>query len=113
MTKISKDLYEFLKSYAKWAYEGGAPAGEPFSRAYGLCAAASIYDRKIFYVDQMGVSYALSRRLRDEFGSAASHPFGKNAYIAASQIGSQHLDSNRRAWVLKTIAEYEEQQKGK
>jgi len=95
MNKPSEDLYKFLKKYAKWAYEDGAPEGRPFTRALGLC-----------YNCDATLKVQLTEALFADFGPFDC-PFGISAYAKCTRTKTQHLDQNRKAWVLKKIEEYE------
>lgn len=100
MTKVDEGLYEFLKAYAKWAYEDGAPEGKPFTRLFGLCYNCDGH----FGIE----SHKLHKALFDDFG-ANVYPFSPPAYESGKRTETQHLDQNRKAWVLGKIKEYEDQ----
>lgn len=100
MTKVDEGLYKFLKAYAKWAYEDGAPEGKPFTRKFGLC-----YNCEAYFEDSL---HKLHKALFDDFGANA-YPFSPPAYESGKRTKTQHLDPNRKAWVLGKIKEYEDQ----
>lgn len=92
MSVVSKEIYEFLKAYAQWAYTDGAPEHKIFRRAAGLCINAAHYGIEIAYV-----------KFADIFtseGLDGVSPFGDGT-------SNETLNPRRKAWVLKTIKEYE------
>jgi len=98
MTKIDEGLYKFLKAYAKWAYEDGAPEGKPFTRKHGLCNNCAGHFRIELHKLYQALFY--------DFG-LTSYPFSHSAYKSGERTKTQHLDPNRKAWVLGKIKEYE------
>lgn len=88
---MSPQLKQFLSDWLAWA-EGGAPEGEPFNRAFGLCRSSRHY----------GVTEELTALFRAQ-GLNDAIPFGPD-YWDRSWPGTQHLCPKRLAWVRKQLA---------
>lgn len=93
------ELLDFLHLYACWAYERGAPDGLPFYRMYGLCSNADIRFG-------MRTKEDLISMLVKEFGYNA-HPFGRDKYYYHIRNKTQHLDQDRKDWVIAAIKRLE------
>lgn len=94
---LRSETVAFLKDWLAWV-ERGAPEGEPYSRADGLCANAFHWS---------GDHRALYRDLRATF-KADVHPFGQPDYLARMLADTQHECPKRLAWVREQIAAAEQ-----
>jgi hypothetical protein len=98
MTKLPENVINFLRAYAKWAYEDGAPDNKPFWRYLGLCSNAD-RTRDIYGVEHSDI-------LKHTGGS---YPFGGEiTYWDEFFRGAAHLNELRKAWVLARIKEADE-----
>lgn len=88
---MTPDLKTFLTDWLAWT-ERGAPEGDPYTRRYGLCHNAKVFDSRT-RVSMWGL---LDTQFDED---AATFPFGEDAYRAARTAKTQHLDPNRLAWV--------------
>ena len=88
-TTISRALAEYLTDWLAWV-DRGAPDGEPYDRARGLCANTPLG--------------SIFRDLRRLF-AGNNYPFGgRDEYWLREFQKAQHLNEARLAWVRSTLA---------
>lgn len=104
---MSPELLSFLRAYAKWAYENGAPESPIFDNSYGLCSNFDAYVNENF----PGLAYSAGSELSKMFlaeGLDPSCPFGgMDAYDQDATMATQHSNPLRRAWVLRKLSEHD------
>ena len=90
---------EFLQVWYSWAtYD--AIEEHPFSRRFGLCENALLFDRS------GAVNDRLKGMLFVDFGCAI-FPFGQDAYNHHAVTRTMHRDPNRLAWVAQKLKQYD------
>lgn len=101
--KISKELYDFFKTYKKWAC-GGAKKDKIFTRITGLC-----YNLVLYRANKdlpFTINDELKELLEDRFGNS-EYPFGEHSYGEREYACTQHLCPERMSFVDKCIEAYE------
>lgn len=92
---MSPDLIAFLKAWYDWA-TSGAPDGEPFSRATGLCFNLAERFKRPVARDALTEMYELL--------GGDSTPFG-DEYYDRGEARTQHECPKRLAWVRARLVE--------
>lgn len=103
---MSPELLSFLRAYAKWAYEDGAPESPIFDNTCGLCANLDNYAEEVFHWSRSKTMSELLRMFLAE-GLDPSYPFGADAYDQDTIMATQHSNPLRRAWVLRKLSEHD------
>jgi len=102
---MSPELLSFLRAYAKWAYENGAPESPIFDNTCGLCSNLDSYAKEVFPFRRSETKSELSKMFYVE-GLDPSYPFGgMDAYDQDTIMATQHSNPDRRAWVLRKLSE--------
>ena len=108
---MTSDLKAFYKAYAAWL-DVGAPEGEPFTRAKGLCWTVSVYVQDTFgggrgepaVQDMMQALIAAdldgTLPFNNSDGYIKGYGYGSECYL-----GTCHLNPKRAEWVRKHAAE--------
>lgn len=103
---MSPELLSFLRAYAEWAYEDGAPESQIFDNSCGLCTNLDNYAKEVFPFRRSETKRELLRMFRAE-DLCASYPFGDTAYEQDTIMATQHSNPVRRAWVLRKLSGYD------
>jgi hypothetical protein len=103
---MSQELLSFLRAYAKWAYEDGAPESPIFDNTCGLCTNLDNYAKEIFPGRRSETKHELLLMFSAEDLSTV-YPFGSAAYDQDTIRAMQHSNPLRRAWVLRKLSEHD------